>query len=169
MIMGVLLLGWVIFCAIQWIRHGKDLIFKGDFTGQIKCVKCGHTYTAGPAEFARSSMVRSRSISKTEVRNGMFIQRPKYSYYARKFQCPFCRKRVYGQVLNINEISDRMMAPAIKSGMRWLIYMCIGGFAIMMVMDVCIHFADQANKRRVDELRQEYYEDLKEQYDPGLI
>ena len=100
-IMGILLLGWVIFCGIQWIRQGKRAVFYGDFTGHIKCEKCGREYTVSGPEFAKGSMVRSKSTVSTGIKGGMMIRQRKYSYYARKFHCPFCKKRVYGQVLKL--------------------------------------------------------------------
>ncbi|HIQ99672.1 MAG TPA: hypothetical protein IAB23_08395 [Candidatus Scybalocola faecavium] len=156
-IMGILLLGWVIFCGIQWIRQGKRAVFYGDFTGHIKCEKCGREYTVSGPEFAKGSMVRSKSTVSTGIKGGMMIRQRKYSYYARKFHCPFCKKRVYGQVLNINELQGHMTAPAVKAGIRWLILMCVGGFLIMAVMGIFINFADAAARRRTDALRQEYY------------
>ena len=37
LIMSALLLGWVIFCGIQFFRHSKDLIIDADFIGLVKC------------------------------------------------------------------------------------------------------------------------------------
>ena len=40
-IMGIALLTWVIFCGIQFIRHGRDLAAEAGFVGHVKCEKCG--------------------------------------------------------------------------------------------------------------------------------
>ncbi len=69
-IMGILLLGWVIFCGIQWIRQGKRAVFYGDFTGHIKCEKCGREYTVSRPELAKGSMVRSKEHGQYRDKRG---------------------------------------------------------------------------------------------------
>ena len=44
MVMGVLLMGWVVFCGIQFIRHSRNLVAGASFTGHVKCEKCGTEY-----------------------------------------------------------------------------------------------------------------------------
>ena len=39
MVMGVLLMGWVVFCGIQFIRHSRNLVAGASFTGHVKCEK----------------------------------------------------------------------------------------------------------------------------------
>ena len=36
-IIGIVLLAWVIFCGIQFIRHGRDVVAGADFVGHVKC------------------------------------------------------------------------------------------------------------------------------------
>ena len=84
-VMGVLLLGWVIFCGVQFIFQDRRRIAGADFIGQAKCEKCGTEYTVSPQEFNKG-----------------------IAYYAKKFYCPCCKKREYAQVLNINEINEDM-------------------------------------------------------------
>ena len=53
-------------------------------------------------------MTKTRSLTKTQVYRGAFVDTPHYAYYAKKFYCLCCKKREYAQVLNINEINEDM-------------------------------------------------------------
>ena len=57
-----------------------------------------------------------------------------------------------------------MEKPTIRNGIRWLIFMAIGGGLIMAVMSVPMHFADRAAEQRIEKLREERVEELKERY-----
>ena len=163
-IMGIVLLAWVIFCGIQFIRHGRDVVAGADFIGHVKCEKCGTEYEVSAEEFTQSYMSKSRSVTRTKIQGGAFVNRPQYSYYAKKFQCPCCGKKRYAQVLNINEINQMMTRPVLRAGIRWLILMGIGGVLILAVASIPLHFADQAREQRVEELREQQYEGFKERY-----
>ena len=119
-IMGLVLLAWVIFCGIQFIHHGRDVVAGADFIGHVKCEKCGTEYEVSAEEFTQSYMSKSRSVTRTKIQGGAFVNRPQYSYYAKKFQCPCCGKKRYAQVLNINEINQMMTRPVLRAGIRWL-------------------------------------------------
>ena len=82
----------------------------------------------------------------------------------KKIQCPCCGKKRYAQVLNINEINQMMTRPVLRAGIRWLILMGIGGVLILAVASIPLHFADRAREQRVEELREQQYEDFKERY-----
>lgn len=163
-IMGLVLLAWVIFCGIQFIHHGRDVVAGADFIGHVKCEKCGTEYEVSAEEFTKSYMSKYRSVTRTKIQGGAFVNRPQYSYYAKKFQCPCCGKKRYAQVLNINEINQMMTRPVLRAGIRWLILMGIGGVLILAVASIPLHFADRAREQRVEELREQQYEDFKERY-----
>ena len=163
-IMGLVLLAWVIFCGIQFIHHGRDVVAGADFIGHVKCEKCGTEYELSAEEFTQSYMSKSRSVTRTKIQGGAFVNRPQYSYYAKKFQCPCCGKKRYAQVLNINELNQMMTGPVLRAGIRWLILMGIGGVLILAVASIPLHFADRAREQRVEELREQQYEDFKERY-----
>ena len=164
-IMCVLLLGWVIFCAVQFIRHSRKVVAGGDFTGHVKCEKCGTEYDVSPAEFTESSIVKSRSVSKTQFKKGAFVDRPRYRYFAKKFYCPNCKRKRYAQVLNVNEINDLMLVPSVKTGLRWIITMVIGGMIIISVMQIPMYFADRHAEQRIEDMKQQQYEEFLERYD----
>ena len=115
-VMGTALLAWVIFCAIKFILQGRDLILKSGFTVHVKCEKCGTVYETSSDEFAKPGISKSRSVSRTKITGAAFVNRPQYSYYAKKFDCPCCGKRRYAQVLNINELNDMVAGSTIKTG-----------------------------------------------------
>ena len=163
-IMGLVLLAWVIFCGIQFIHHGRDVVAGADFIGHVKCEKCGTEYEVSAEEFTKSYMSKYRSVTRTKIQGGASVNRPQYSYYAKKFQCPCFGKKRYAQVLNINEINQMMTRPVLRAGIRWLILMGIGGVLILAVASIPLHFADRAREQRVEELREQQYEDFKERY-----
>ena len=163
-IMGIALLAWVIFCGIQCIRHGRDLAAEAGFVGHVKCEKCGTEYEVSSAEFTKSYMSKYKSVTRTKIQGGAFINRPQYSYYAKKFQCPCCGKRRYAQVLNINDLNQTMTRPVLRAGVRWLILMAVGGAFILAAASVPLYFAGRAGDQRTEELREQQYEDFKERY-----
>ena len=163
-IMGGVLLAWVIFCGIQFICHTRDVVAGADFVGHVKCEKCGTEYEVSSAEFTKSYTTKYRSVTRTKIKGGAFVNRPQYSYYAKKFQCPCCGKKRYARVLNINEINQMMTRPVLRVGVRWLILMGIGGVLILAAASIPLHFADRAREQRVEELREQQYEDFKERY-----
>ena len=163
-IMGLVLLAWVVFCGIQFIHHGRDVVAGADFIGHVKCEKCGTEYEVSAEEFTKSYMSKYRSVTRTKIQGGASVNRPQYSYYAKKFQCPCCGKKRYAQVLNINELNQMMTRPVLRAGIRWLILMGIGGVLILAVASIPLHFADRAREQRVEELREQQYEDFKERY-----
>lgn len=163
-VMGTALLAWVIFCAIKFILQGRDLILKSGFTVHVKCEKCGTVYETSSDEFAKPGISKSRSVSRTKITGAAFVNRPQYSYYAKKFDCPCCGKRRYAQVLNINELNDMVAGSTIKTGIRWLIIMAAGCLIILAVAAIPLHFANRAVDKRIEELEQQRYEDFKERY-----
>lgn len=165
-LMAVALLVWVIFCGIQFIHHSKDVVAGVNFIGHVECETCKTKYDVSAAEFVKSYIAKSRSVTKTEVKGSMLINRPNYSYYAKKFYCPHCKKKRYAQVLNINEINDLSLKPALKTGLQWLLIMFIGGLIILTIARIPMHFANNAAEKRVEEMRQQQYEELKKRYIP---
>ena len=163
-VMGVALMAWVIFCGIQFIRHSRKLTADGDFVGHVRCEKCGTEYTVKAGDFNKGFMSRYRRVTRTEVHGTAFVNRPYYSYYAKKFDCPCCGKRRYAQVLNINEINRDMREKTLKAGLHWLLLMFIGGMLILVLTGIPISFLDRAARRQAGDMRQQRHEELKERY-----
>ena len=164
LIMGVLLMAWVIFCAVRFFQSAAEMTVKSGLAVHVKCEKCGTEYDVSAEEFTKSYLSKSKSMTRTQVSGAAFVNRRTYSYYAKKFFCPCCGRKRYAQVLNINELGSQMEKPTIRNGIRWLIFMAIGGGLIMAVMSVPMHFADRAAEQRIEKLREERVEELKERY-----
>ena len=163
-VMGIFLLAWVIFCAVQFIRHSRDVVAEAGFVGHVKCEKCGTEYDVRAEEFTKSYASKYKSVTRTKMQGGAFINRPQYKYYAKKFQCPGCGKKRYAQVLNINEINNMMTGPVLRAGVRWLVMMFVGGVFILAAASIPLYFADQEREQKVEELREQQDEDFKERY-----
>ena len=67
-------------------------------------------------------------------------------------------------MLNINEINQMVTRPVLRTGVRWLILMGIGGALILAAASIPLHFAGQAREQSIEELREQQYEDFKERY-----
>lgn len=164
LVMTIFLAGWMIFCAIQFIRRARTIVATGDFTGHVKCEKCGTVYDVSPEKFTESCVVKSKTVTKTKRRGPALVNRPEYRYFAKKFHCPGCGRRAYGQVININEINDIMLVPSIKAGIRWLIIMAVGALLIITVMSIPMYFADRYTEQQIEKLKQQRYEEFSEKY-----
>lgn len=163
-VMALLLSGWVIFCAIQFFRFSRNMVASGDFKAHVQCEKCGTKYDVSAAEFSKSFVSKYKRVTRTRIEGGAFVNRPRYSFYAKKFYCPKCGKRRYAQILNVNELNGMMEKPMLRAGMRWLVYMCIGGMIILAVTAIPMHFINQAREQHVEELKEQRYEEFKERY-----
>lgn len=164
LIMAIMLLVWIIFCGIQFLHRSRMIIAAGDFTGHVKCEKCGAVYDVGPEEFAESHIIKSKTVTRTKLKGTALVNKPEYRYFAKKFRCPGCGRRAYGQVLNINEINDIMLAPSLKTGIRWLIMMAAGAVLIITVMSIPMYFADRYTEYQIEKLKQHQYEEFIEDY-----
>ncbi len=163
-IMGVVLMAWVIFCGICFIRHSRDVIVSNDFVAHVQCETCGTYYDVDASEFTKSHFSKHRSATKTKAEKGTLVNRPHYSYYAKKFHCPKCEKKQYAQVLNVNEINRMTEKFMLRSGLRWLMIMAIGGTIILAVAFIPMHFFDQARKQSIEDLKEQRYDQFKERY-----
>ena len=163
-VMVVVLLVWILFCAVQIVRSGRDMAVREDFIARVKCEKCGTEYEVKAEEFSGSHMVKSISTFRSGIQNGAFVHQRDYRYYARKFLCPQCGKKHYAQVLNIRELNEKMTRPALQIGIRWMLIMVIGGVLVMAVAGIPLYFVDRAAKQQAEEMRQQRYEELWEEY-----
>ena len=163
-VMAVVLLLWVIFCAISFIRHSRDVMVSKDFIAHVQCEKCGMHYDVSASDFSKSFVSKYKSVTRTKVEKGALINRPHYSYYAKKLYCPKCKKKRYAQVLNVNELNYMMEKPMLQSGLRWLLIMVIGGAIILAIAAIPMHFSNQAREQRVEELKEKQQEIIKERY-----
>ena len=68
------LLGWVVFCGVQFFRSGVKVVADGEFTGHIKCEICGTEYEVSAGEFTKSIMAKSVRTTKTRIQNSAFVK-----------------------------------------------------------------------------------------------
>ena len=72
-IMGILLLGWVIFCFILCLKRNKKIIENSDFKLHLKCEKCGMEYEAESKELMKTFFSKSRSTTKTQAMGPVLV------------------------------------------------------------------------------------------------
>lgn len=74
------------------------------------------------------------------------------------------KKKQYAQVLNVNEINRMTEKFMLRSGLRWLMIMAIGGTIILAVAFIPMHFFDQARNQSIEDLKEQRYDQFKERY-----
>lgn len=163
-IMAVILLAWVIFCAVQFVRSGKKIAAKLNVIGHVRCESCGTVYDVPASLLSKMGFVKSKTVSRTKFKSGAFVNEIKYLSYAKKFDCPCCQKKRYAQVLNQNEIQDKLRKPMLTSGIRWLIMMAVGGLLIISVARIPLSLAERRAEKEIEALQEQRYEDWKERY-----
>lgn len=164
LVMSIILLVWVIFCGIQFVRQSKRIVAESDFTAHVKCENCNYEYDVNAENFNRISTAKYVKKTNPQFIKGMVVKIPQYSYYARKFQCPNCNKKAYGNVLNINEIHQISRKPVTIHSLKWLFMMFIGGAVILILTSFPMRIADEYTKKQVEDMKQDHYEEVKDKY-----
>lgn len=165
--MGACLLVWVLFCGIGFVLRDRRNVAQSGFTAHVKCECCGTVYDVSSAEFAHSLVVKSKRISRTQMKGPAIVAKHSILYYAKRFNCPTCGKRHYAQVLNLDEIQEKTHKTLVKTGMQGIAAMVIGGILIITLFQIPIHFANKEAQRRVEEMKQQQYEQFKQDYGLG--
>lgn len=154
-IMAVLLLSWTIFCvcSIFW-RSSKELS-KSDFKVHVQCQTCGAIFDVSPKEAMRITMTKTRSITKVKRQGAVFVSRPEYSRFEKKFYCQNCEKKTYGHIYNLREMQKSMSAPITKEVLKGFARLVIGGLIILFLMQIPMHFAKQEREEKVEQMKQQ--------------
>lgn len=155
--MAVLLLSWVILCAVWFAGTSTKIMAESDFVAHVKCEECGQEYDVQPEEFAKRKFVKSVSTTKTELKGAALVNQPKFRYYAKKFQCPFCGKKKYAQVLNLDEITEKFQSRIIRFSMKVFLVMILGGVIILLLTKIPLAVNDKIVEKRVEQMREEMY------------
>lgn len=166
-IMGVLLLVWVIFCGVQIFRRSRIAFAESDTVIHVKCEKCGALYDVSTDDFNSSYTSKYKSITKSRRAGIAIVNKPQFTYYAKKLYCPHCKQKKYAQVLNINEIQDLAISSVLKGASKWFVVMIIGGILWLAVMSFSSEIVSRYNEQKVNDMKQERYEDLKSRYHFG--
>ena len=165
-VMTLLLSGWVIFCAIQFFRFSRKYGgFRRFLQRMYNVEKCGMKYDVSAAEFSKSFVSKYKRVTRTRIEGGAFVNRPRYSFYAKKFYCPKCGKRRYAQILNVNELNGMMEKTYAPGG---------NAMACLYVHRRHDHTGSGGNphalyksgqgEQHVEELKEQRYEEFKERY-----
>ena len=141
-LMAAALLSDVLLCAFKMGTEGRRAVAQGDFTAHVKCDRCGREYDVTAEEYAKPWFVKERSVTKTEVKGGALVNRPKYRYYGRRFECPYCKKKHYAQVLNCDEIFEKIRPLTVAVYIRWGIRMVLGGIVIMAITGIAMKICE---------------------------
>ena len=163
-IMAAILLFWIIFCVCLMLRRISKVISRSNLKAHVQCEKCGCIFDASLKEATHSPFTKTKSTTKTKIQGGAFVNKPVYSSYAKKFHCPNCGKKTYGRVLNLEEIQDSLRVPRTKEIVKGFAMMLIGGITIVILMQIPMHFANKAKEKKIEQMRQQQYEDIKEKY-----
>ncbi len=167
LIAGSLLLLWVMICAAKFWTRSKELMIEIGTIAHVKCENCGTQYDVAAAEYAQMGISRTASKTRTKLKGVAMVNEPEYHYYAKRFYCPHCKNKCFGQVLNIGEIQSKSRGPFLQAGIQCLIMMVIGGMIVFAVSSVPMHFVEKAEQRRIEEMKQQYYEEVKDRYGFG--
>lgn len=163
-IMAAALFFWVIFCVCFMFHRISKAVSRSGVKAHIQCEKCGSTFDVSPKEAMHISMTKTKGTTKTKIQGGGFVNRTVYKSYAKKFYCSRCGKKTFGQVLNLQEIQDSFKDTRFKEIRRTFIMIIVGGLAILLVMQIPMHFADKAKDEKIEQMKQQQYEDIKASY-----
>lgn len=163
-LMGLLLMSWVIFCGIQVFRISRSAFAENNIKIHAKCEKCGREYEVTAADFAMSYGVKYKSVTRTRMRGIAAVNEPQFTYYAKKLYCPYCKRRKYAQIINLNEIQDTSVSSIVKAGKKWMAAMVAGGVLILDVMGGITSVVFKHNEEKTENIRQQRYVDLKQKY-----
>lgn len=137
-VMGVVLLVWVIVCAVLFARAARRSMVA---MGRVRCERCGTEYEVGIGDLTRMGFSKSASITKTRREGAALVDEPNYTRYAKRLLCPHCGKRAWAQVLNIAELQDTMRAGFVKAGITYLLLMVAGGALVLAVTGIAMDIA----------------------------
>lgn len=140
------------------------MVAESGVKGQVRCETCGTIYEVDASELSKYWGEKSKKVTKTKRTGPVLVREPEYKYYAKKVYCPHCKRTIYAEVLNINEITGKLQKSLFRIGIRTFIQMAIGGFLIMMIMSIPIYFLHLQNQKKVEELKRQQYEEIKDRY-----
>lgn len=140
-VMGVVLLVWVIVCAVLFARAARRSMVATGRMGRVRCERCGTEYEVGIGDLTRMGFSKSASITKTRREGAALVDEPNYTRYAKRLLCPHCGKRAWAQVLNIAELQDTMRAGFVKAGITYLLLMVAGGALVLAVTGIAMDIA----------------------------
>lgn len=163
-VMGILLLSWVILCFVLCMKRNKKIVENSDFDVKLKCEKCGMEYTAPAKDITKTFLSKSKSVTKTKLEGPILINKPKYSYYSKKFFCPNCNKMEYAKVLNIDTLQEKIIKSTSKSYIKCFVMMIIGGLIILILTSIPMTVLNKMKEDKIKDLKDKQYEQFLDDY-----
>lgn len=140
-VMAVVLLAWVIVCAVLFVRAARRSMAASGCVGRVRCEHCGAEYEVDASELTRMGFSKSLSVTKTRREGAVLVDEPHYLRYSKKLLCPHCGRTAYAQVLNINELRDATRSGFVKAGVTHLLLMVTGGALVLLVAGIAMDIA----------------------------
>ena len=137
-VMGVALLGWVVACAVHFLRSGRALLCASGLTAHLTCESCGSTFDLPAGGLADMWFSKSASVTRTRCEGAALVDEPTYRSFAKKVTCPQCGERVWAQVQNVNEINASLRGAYLASGLKHIGLMLAGGFLILLAAQLVL-------------------------------
>lgn len=161
-VMGVVMLvlgGWVIWCVVMFLRAYRRAASQIAGPAHVRCERCGAMYDLSAAEVLRLGLIRSVSVTRPRQVGVARVEEPEYRSFSKKFDCPVCHQRAYGQVMNIGELQGASRPALISAGVRWLATMVIGGALLFAIGSIPINMMRASAKQAMqEELQQSFNE-----------
>ena len=164
LVMGAVLLGWVVFCGVQYVRQSRRAMAGAHLVAHAVCGECGSRFDVDSSELAKTFMSRSRSVTRTKVHGAALVNEPRYSSFSKKVRCPRCGREIWANVENVNELNAQMRPAVLRIGVRWLVVMVAGGLVVLAISAAAMGVANRAAEARTEELRQQQRDALMERY-----
>lgn len=117
---------WMVFCIIQFYRRYRQLVIDRDIPAHVRCETCGNVYDVSAAEAMKPGFSKSRSVTKTETKGIALVNQPRYGHFAKKLSCPHCKKRCWGEITNVNDLTGATAKDMLRAGLPWIAAMAIG-------------------------------------------
>ena len=155
--MGGCLFIWLVVNFIITLHNIRKAKSAG-LTAQVQCEKCGTIYEVTAT---RPAMVKYKKSSRTHIKNGAFVNKQNYSHYAKKFHCPCCDKKVYGKVLDIQELQYEGQDNTAKELGKGFLRMVIGCTIILILAQIPLQIGKKQREREVQQMKEQQYEDIK--------
>lgn len=137
-VMAILLLVWVIACALHFVSRGRELLRASGQVAHCTCESCGATFDVPAGELGRSWLSKQASVTRTRREGAALVDEPSYLSFAKRLTCPHCHERAWVQVANVNEINASLHGAYLALGLKHIAAMVAGGFLILAIVQIVL-------------------------------
>lgn len=153
---------WVLLCCIFLTWKAKQFAVDENFAASVVCEKCNTPYTVNAEDFMKSKFVKYKKVTRKMNEGNVNKNHIHYISYGKRFDCPCCGKKRFARVENINELNQAATPVTTGLAFKCLAYMLIGGFVIILVFQIPLAVAKRDKQKKIDEMKQQMYEDTLE-------